>query len=165
MSTLYYTQIDDSPVGPLLLAGDRDALHVLAFEAGSRRRKIDADWQPDVRGVLGPIRKELDRYFAGRLKQFSIPVAFKGTPFQNTVWQELRRIPYGETISYRELADRIGNPKAVRAVGLANGANPIAIVVPCHRVIGTNGSLTGFGGGLPTKRALLDLERGQRTLL
>ena len=165
MSTLYYTQIDDSPVGPLLLAGDHDALHVLAFGVGSRRREIDAAWQPDVKGVLGPIRKELDQYFAGRLKKFSTPVAFSGTQFQTSVWQELRRIPYGETISYLELAKRIRNPKAVRAVGLANGANPIAIIVPCHRVIGSNGSLTGFGGGLPTKRALLELEKGQRTLL
>jgi methylated-DNA-[protein]-cysteine S-methyltransferase len=175
MSTLFYTQIDDSPVGPLLLAGDQDALHVLAFgipPAGgrqerqvSRPREINAEWQPDVKGVLGPIRRELDQYFAGRLKKFSTPVAFNGTQFQTSVWQELRRIPYGETISYLELAKRIKNPKAVRAVGLANGANPIAIVVPCHRVIGSNGSLTGFGGGLPTKRALLELEKGQRTLL
>ena len=165
MSTLYYTQIDDSPVGPLLLAGDHDALHVLAFGTGSRRREIEASWQPDVRGVLGAIRKELDRYFAGRLKKFSTPVAFTGTQFQTTVWQELRRIPYGETVSYLELAKRIRNPAAVRAVGMANGANPIAIIVPCHRVIGSNGSLTGFGGGLPTKRALLELEKGQRTLL
>ena len=175
MSTLFYTQIDDSPVGPLLLAGDHDALHVLAFglpPAGgrqklqvSRPREVDADWKPDVKGVLGPIRRELDQYFAGRLKKFSTPVAFSGTQFQTSVWQELRRIPYGETISYLELAKRIRNPKAVRAVGLANGANPIAIIVPCHRVIGSNGSLTGFGGGLPTKRALLELEKGQRTLL
>jgi methylated-DNA-[protein]-cysteine S-methyltransferase len=165
MSTLYYTQIDDSPVGPLLLAGDQDALHVLAFGVGSRPREIDASWQPDVKGVLGPIRKELDQYFAGRLKKFSTPVAFNGTQFQTTVWQELRRIPYGETISYLELAKRIKNPAAVRAVGMANGANPIAIIVPCHRVIGSNGSLTGFGGSLPTKRALLELEQGQRTLL
>lgn len=165
MSTLYYTQIDDSPVGPLLLAGDRDALHVLAFGVGSRPREIDAAWQPDVAGVLGPVRKELDQYFAGRLRRFSTPVAFHGTPFQNSVWRELLRIPYGETISYLQLARRIGNAKAVRAVGLANGANPVAIIVPCHRVIGANGSLTGFGGGLPTKRALLELEKGQRTLL
>jgi methylated-DNA-[protein]-cysteine S-methyltransferase len=165
MSTLFYTQIDDSPVGPLLLAGDQEALHVLAFGVGSRPREIDTAWQPDVKGVLGPIRKELDQYFAGRLKKFSTPVAFNGTQFQTAVWQELRRIPYGETISYLELAKRIRNPKAVRAVGLANGANPIAIIVPCHRVIGSNGSLTGFGGGLPTKRALLELEKGQRTLL
>jgi methylated-DNA-[protein]-cysteine S-methyltransferase len=115
--------------------------------------------------VLTGICRELDQYFAGRLKAFSTPVAFRGTPFQNRVWRELRRIPYGETISYLELANRIQNPKAVRAVGMANGANPIAIIVPCHRVIGSNGSLTGFGGGLPTKRALLELEKGQRTLL
>jgi methylated-DNA-[protein]-cysteine S-methyltransferase len=175
MSTLYYTQIDDSPVGPLLLAGDHNALHVLAFGASpaggrqrqhvSRPREIDASWQPDVKGVLGPIRKELDQYFAGRLKKFATPVAFNGTQFQTTVWQELRRIPYGETISYLDLAKRIKNPAAVRAVGMANGANPIAIIVPCHRVIGSNGSLTGFGGGIPTKRALLELEKGQRTLL
>ena len=159
MSTLYYTQIDDSPVGPLLLAGNHEALHVLAFGVGSRPREIDAAWQPDVKGVLGPIRKELDQYFAGRLKTFSTSVAFTGTQFQTRVWQELRRIPYGETITYLELAKRINHPKAVRAVGLANGANPIAIIVPCHRVIGSDGSLTGFGGGLPAKRALLALER------
>jgi methylated-DNA-[protein]-cysteine S-methyltransferase len=155
----------DSPVGPLLLAGDHDALHVLSFGAGSRRREIDASWQPDTKGVLKDVCRELDRYFAGMLTTFSTPVVFGGTPFQKTVWQELRRIPYGETISYLELARRIDNLKAVRAVGMANGANPIAIIVPCHRVIGSNGSLTGFGGGLPTKRALLELEKGQRTLL
>ena len=158
MSTLFYTQIDDSPVGPLLLAGDQDALHVLAFGVGSRRREIDASWQPDVKGVLGPIRKELDRYFAGRLRQFSTPVALNGTPFQNTVWQELLRTPYGETISYLQLAKRIRNPKAVRAVGLANGANPVAIIVPCHRVIGKDGSLTGYAYGLEMKRWLLSHE-------
>jgi len=165
MSALFYTQIDDSPVGPLLLAGDAEALHVLAFGVGSRPREIDADWKPDTKGVLNDVRKELDRYFAGRLKEFTTPLAFKGTPFQNAVWKQLTRIPYGETISYLELAKRIDNVKAVRAVGMANGANPIAIIVPCHRVIGSNGSLTGFGGGLPTKRALLELEKGQRTLL
>jgi len=165
MSALFYTQIDDSPVGPLLLAGDSEALHVLAFGMGSRPREIDADWRPDMKGVLKDVRKELDRYFAGTLKKFSTRLAFNGTPFQNEVWKQLTRIPYGETISYLDLAKRIDNPKAVRAVGMANGANPIAIIVPCHRVIGSNGSLTGFGGGLPTKRALLDLEKGQRTLL
>jgi methylated-DNA-[protein]-cysteine S-methyltransferase len=165
MGTLFYTRIDDSPVGPLLLAGNQDALHVLSFGVGSRPREIDAAWLPDTKGVLKNVRRELDQYFAGRLKAFTTAVAFDGTPFQNTVWQELRRIPYGETISYLELARRIGNERAVRAVGLANGANPIAIIVPCHRVIGANGSLTGFGGGLPTKRALLELEKGQRTLL
>lgn len=165
MGTLFFTRIEDSPVGPLLLAGDHDALHVLSFGAGTRPREIHADWQPDTKGVLRGICRELDDYFAGRLRMFSTPVAFNGTPFQNKVWQELRRIPYGETISYLDLANRIRKPKAVRAVGMANGANPIAIIVPCHRVIGSNGSLTGFGGGLPTKRALLELEKGQRTLL
>ena len=165
MSALFYTAIDDSPVGPLLLAGDSDALHVLAFGVGSRPREIDVDWKPDTKGVLKNVRKELDQYFAGQLRTFSTRLAFKGTPFQNQVWKELTRIPYGETISYLDLANRIKNPKAVRAVGMANGANPIAIIVPCHRVIGSNGSLTGFGGGLPTKRALLELEKGQRTLL
>lgn len=165
MSTLFYTQIDDSPVGPLLLAGDRDALHVLSFGAGTRRRGINAAWEPDTKGVLKNVCRELDEYFAGRLKKFSTKLAFNGTGFQNAVWKELTRIPYGETISYLDLAKRIDNPKAVRAVGMANGANPIAIIVPCHRVIGSNGSLTGFGGGLPTKRALLELEKGQRTLL
>ena len=165
MSALFYTEIDDSPVGPLLLAGDSDALHVLAFGVGSRPREIDANWMPDTKGVLTGVRNELDQYFAGRLKAFTARLAFNGTTFQNAVWKELTRIPYGETISYLELAKRIDNVKAVRAVGMANGANPIAIIVPCHRVIGSNGSLTGFGGGLPTKRALLDLEKGQRTLL
>lgn len=165
MSALFYTHINDSPVGPLLLAGDADALHVLSFGRGSRPREIDAEWIPDAKGVLKGVRKELDDYFAGRLKKFTTKLAFNGTPFQNAVWKQLTRIPYGETISYMELAHRIENPKAVRAVGMANGANPIAIIVPCHRVIGSNGSLTGFGGGLPTKRALLELEKGQRTLL
>ncbi len=165
MATLYYSRIDESPVGPLLLAGNRDGLHVLSFGVGSRPRAIDPSWLADTTGVLTNVRKELDQYFAGRLKRFTTPLAFDGTPFQNQVWHELCRIPYGETISYLELANRIKNPKAVRAVGMANGANPIAIIVPCHRVIGSNGSLTGFGGGIPTKRALLELERGQRTLL
>ena len=165
MSALFYTEVDDSPVGPLLLAGDSEALHVLAFGVGSRPREIDADWMPDTKGVLKDVRRQLDQYFAGRLHHFTTRLAFNGTPFQNAVWRELTRIPYGETISYLDLAKRIQNPKAVRAVGMANGANPIAIIVPCHRVIGSNGSLTGFGGGLPTKRALLELEKGQRTLL
>ena len=165
MAPLYYARIDDSPAGPLLLAGNRDGLHVLSFGVGSRPRNVDPSWVADTAGVLQGVRKELDDYFAGRLKKFTTRLAFEGTPFQHQVWTELCRIPYGETISYLELANRIKNPKAVRAVGMANGANPIAIIVPCHRVIGSNGSLTGFGGGLPTKRALLELESGQRTLL
>ena len=108
--------------------------------------------------------EELKR-FAGRLRAFDIPVAPEGTPFQRSVWKQLQRIPYGETISYGELARRLGNPNAVRAVGLANGSNPISIVIPCHRVIGSNGSLVGYGGGLPIKQALLSLEKGQARLL
>jgi methylated-DNA-[protein]-cysteine S-methyltransferase len=165
MATLYYSRIDDSPAGPLLLAGNRDGLHVLAFGVGSRPREIDPSWVLDTHGELNGVRRELDEYFAGRLRAFSTPLAFDGTPFQNQVWKQLCRIPYGETISYLDLAKRIDNPKAVRAVGMANGANPIAIIVPCHRVIGSNGSLTGFGGGLPVKKALLALERGERSLL
>jgi methylated-DNA-[protein]-cysteine S-methyltransferase len=165
MAALYYSLLDDTPVGPLLLAGNHDGLHVLAFGVGSRPRAIEPSWLPDTAGILAGVRRELDEYFAGRLTKFTTPVVFEGTRFQHQVWSELCRIPYGETISYMELARRIKNPRAVRAVGLANGANPIAIIVPCHRVIGANGSLTGFGGGIPTKRALLELEQGQRTLL
>jgi methylated-DNA-[protein]-cysteine S-methyltransferase len=162
---LSYALIDDSPAGPLVLAGDRDGLHVLGFTSGMRPFTIDPSWIEDRGNLLGGVRKELDAYFAGRLRVFKTPLAFQGTPFQHQVWTALCGIPYGETISYLELAKRIGNPNAVRAVGLANGANPIAIIVPCHRVIGANGSLTGYGGGLPIKKALLALERGERTLL
>jgi methylated-DNA-[protein]-cysteine S-methyltransferase len=107
----------------------------------------------------------LKAYFRGELKEFDLPLEMQGTEFQLRVWNELRAIPYGETISYAQLAGRIGNPKAVRAVGLANGSNPIPIIVPCHRVIGSDGSLTGFGGGLATKKKLLELENKQLSLL
>jgi len=155
--------IVDSPVGPLLLAGDAAGLHQLAFVKDGRPA-IAPDWQLDREAFAGLIA-ELDAYFAGRLRRFATPLAPRGTPFQLDVWRALCDIPYGETISYGELARRIDNPKAVRAVGLANGANPIAIIVPCHRVIGSNGTLTGYGGGLPIKQALLALERGQGRLL
>ena len=154
----------ESPVGPLLLAGDGQALRVLAFAHG-RSGVPDPAWMPDTAGLLEPVKRQLHEYFDGRLREFRVPLAPQGTPFQQAVWQNLRGIPYGETISYGELARRVGDPRAVRAVGAANGANPIAIIVPCHRVIGANGSLVGFGGGLPIKRALLDLERGLRRLL
>jgi methylated-DNA-[protein]-cysteine S-methyltransferase len=154
----------DSPVGPLLLTGTAEALSRLAFVREGRPR-IDPSWQPDEAGVLAPIERELAEYFSGRLQRFRTRLAPHGTPFQQRVWQALCDIPYGQTTSYGELARRIDAAKAVRAVGAANGANPIAIIVPCHRVIGANGSLTGFGGGLPTKRALLDLEQGKTRLL
>lgn len=154
----------DSPIGPLLLAGDAEGLRVLSFARGDRPVGVLPDWRLD-RDALSEPMAELDAYFAGRLRRFTIELAPRGTPFQLGVWEALCDIPYGETISYLELARRIGNPKAVRAVGLANGANPLAIIVPCHRVIGSNGSLTGYGGGLPIKQALISLERGQGRLV
>jgi methylated-DNA-[protein]-cysteine S-methyltransferase len=147
-----------------MLAGDHRALKRLAFVRKGEPEPED-DWLADTGGVLDGVRRELDSYFAGRLTRFATPVAPDGTPFQRRVWTALCNIPYGRTVSYGELARTIGADKAVRAVGAANGANPIAIIVPCHRVIGANGSLTGFGGGLPIKRALLDLEQGKRRLL
>jgi methylated-DNA-[protein]-cysteine S-methyltransferase len=158
MDTLRYT-ILDSPVGPLRLSRDAHGLCALQFVNG--RKPIEAPPDVGIRAddAFGDIAAELDEYFAGRLQAFTVPFACRGTLFQRRVWDALCRIPYGETISYAELARRIGQPRAVRAVGLANGANPIAILVPCHRVIGANGTLTGYGGGLPTKRFLLDLER------
>ena len=158
-----YTTID-SPIGPLLLAGDDAALHLLWFVNGRHVATPDPSWVEDAR-PFKDVTTQLTAYFAGRLRAFDLPVEPGGTPFQSRVWRALRDIPYGETESYGALARRIGDPKAVRAVGLANGANPISIIIPCHRVIGSNGSLIGYGGGLPTKRALLDLEHGQRTLL
>lgn len=153
----------ESAVGRLLLAGDEHGLRVLSF-AGEGGATVEPDWTPD-RGALARIRTEIDEYFAGVRRSFETPVRPEGTPFQQRVWAELCRIPYGETISYGELARRIGDPGAVRAVGLANGANPIAIVIPCHRVVGSNGTLVGYGGGLAIKRALLALEQGQKRLL
>ena len=152
---MYYTYME-SPVGPLLLAGDEAALRRIEFP---NRQEPKPEWRDDPEPFRGAIR-QLKAYFAGELREFDLPLQMEGTPFQITVWRALRDIPYGETISYGELARRIGNPKGSRAVGLANGANPIPIVVPCHRVIGSNGKLTGFGGGLPTKERLLALERG-----
>lgn len=161
--TLYYRSVA-SPVGDLLLAGDGRGLRRLGFLLG-RPAEPEDGWQPDARGVLDTVCRELDEYFGGRMTRFRTPVAPAGTPFQQRVWRALCDIPYGTTTSYGELARTIGAEKAVRAVGAANGANPIAIIIPCHRVIGANGSLIGFGGGLPVKRALLDLEQGKRRLL
>ena len=111
------------------------------------------------------LEQQLRAYFSGELENFTVPLSPEGTPFQQKVWSELLKIPYGETISYGELARRIGNPNASRAVGLANGSNPIPIIIPCHRVIGSNGKLTGYGGGLPIKEKLLALEKRQLRLL
>ena len=154
----------DSPIGPLLLAADDHGLRFVWFSRGRKAVQPERAWEPD-RGLLKEPVKQLIEYFEGKRREFEIPLAPHGTAFQQQVWRALCDIPYGETTSYGELAKRIGNPNAVRAVGLANGSNPIAIVIPCHRVIGSNGSLVGYGGGLPIKQALLALERGQRCLL
>lgn len=154
----------ESPIGSLLLAGDDAGLRYLLFTGGRNGAQPKPDWEPDG-GTLGETARQLTAYFAAKLRQFDVPLAPAGTPFQQQVWRALCDIPYGETTSYGELAERIDNPKAVRAVGLANGSNPIAIIIPCHRVIGSNGSLTGYGGGLPIKKTLLELERGQRRLI
>jgi methylated-DNA-[protein]-cysteine S-methyltransferase len=154
----------DSPIGPLLLAGDEVGIRFLLFRNGRRPVGPAADWAPD-NGLLNEGARQLTAYFKGALREFTVGVAPQGTDFQRAVWCELQRIPYGETLSYGELARRIGKPNAVRAVGLANGSNPVSIIIPCHRVIGSNGSLVGYGGGLATKQALLTFERGQGTLL
>jgi methylated-DNA-[protein]-cysteine S-methyltransferase len=150
-----YDEID-SPVGPLLVAADEAGLRLIHFQA-ARRRKPEASWQRDP-GAFRELAKQLGEYFRRERRTFDLPLAPRGTEFQLATWQALRAIPYGETIPYEELARRVGRPAASRAVGAANGANPLPIVVPCHRVIGKDGSLTGFGGGLDTKRALLELE-------
>ena len=156
--TLLHTTIE-SPVGDLLLIGDGETLLGLHMQEGRRPGHVP----PDAKTASEPFaaaRDQLDEYFAGERTNFDLPLAPVGTPFQEEVWGALREIPYGETASYGELAERIGRPSASRAVGMANGGNPISIVVPCHRVIGASGELTGYAGGVERKRFLLDLERG-----
>lgn len=153
-----------SPIGDILVAGDVDGLKFVGFPSGKGRLEPDPLWQLDNKG-FGAVKKQFSEYFAGKRKQFELKLAPNGTPFQLQVLAALQQIPYGETRSYQDIASGIGKPKAVRAVGAANGRNPLPIVIPCHRVIGANGSLTGFGGGLPTKRYLLDLEQGARPVL
>ncbi len=158
MTDVFYTYLD-SPIGPLLLAGDGVALSRVGFPSGKGRVAPRDGWRR-ADDAFVEARRQLNAYFAGELRDFDLTLMPEGTPFQLSVWQALTSIPYGETISYGELALRLGRPGASRAVGAANGANPIPIIVPCHRVIGANGSLTGFGGGIETKRHLLALEAG-----
>ena len=148
----------DNARGPLLVAIDEDGLRHVEFMQGERPVMPQADWQRDDK-ALAPYLAQFTAYFAGKLQQFDLPMAAKGTPFQQTVWHALCDIPYGETVSYLEIAQAIGNPKAVRAVGAANGRNPLSIIVPCHRVIGRSGDLTGYAGGIPIKRWLLAQEQ------
>lgn len=179
-----YRKIVESPIGLLVLEADEEALHslyIMGSEAAvhwEKRTETNERW--DVEGtdkntvqknkrnlerkenalkILNQTQMELQEYFAGKRKEFTVPVRLKGTSFQQEVWKALQKIPYGETRSYGQIAEMIGNPKACRAVGGANNRNPVMIIIPCHRVIGADGSLVGFGGGLEVKCCLLELER------
>ena len=163
MDQLFYTWYE-SPVGRLLLAGSHAGLNFVSFSTGKHAVSVCPDWIEN-RGMLQDVIAQLEQFFAGHRKSFDLALVPEGTPFQRQVWSALQTIPYGETISYKMLAERIGKPKTIRAVGAANGANPIPIIIPCHRVIGHDGSLTGFGGGLPLKKRLLELESRQLALL
>ena len=155
----------DSPYGPLTLVADEEGLCGLYMVEQRHRPAEETFGHPDPSApIFAETEKQLKEYFAGQRREFDLPLSFGGTEFQRTVWRGLLGIPYGETVSYGELADRLGRPTASRAVGLANGKNPLGIIVPCHRVIGSNGDLTGYGGGIERKRQLLDFERGGSTL-
>jgi methylated-DNA-[protein]-cysteine S-methyltransferase len=152
--------IVDSPLGPIALLAEDERLCGLFFVAEHRHAPTEDRWGDRMPGqpALAGVAAQLDDYFAARRTTFDVPLALHGTPFQQEVWAALQQIPYGATVSYAELAESIGRPTAIRAVGAANGRNPVSIVIPCHRVIGTDGSLTGYGGGTPRKQALLTLE-------
>ena len=164
-STPHFTTTLDSPVGALSLAATDHALVALVWRreshAGAFERAVESPSHP----LLRETARQLREYFAGSRRTFDVPLEFRGTEFQRRAWSALLEIPYGETRTYRQMAEQIGNPAAVRAVGAANGRNPISIIAPCHRVIGMNGDLTGFGGGLDAKARLLSLEAPQRQLL
>jgi O-6-methylguanine DNA methyltransferase len=149
----------ESPLGPLLLGAEDGALTLLWMSPLPERETGGADSRD--RAVLALAKEQLDSYFAGDLTAFDLPLAPRGTPFQQRVWSALVEIPFGETVSYGSLATRLGRPGAARAVGLANGSNPISIIIPCHRVIGSDGRLTGYGGGIDRKAWLLDHEAGR----
>lgn len=155
----YFTMLP-SPVGDLLIAANADALTAVYFENPRYGPVSREGWVEKENPVLREAVRQLREYFAARRREFDLPLEPEGTGFQKRVWNELQRIPFGRTISYGTLAASIGQPTASRAVGLANGHNPISIIVPCHRVIGANGSLTGYGGGLDRKRWLLEFEQG-----
>jgi len=159
METLFYFRTP-SPAGPLFLAASPKGLVRLEFETRVQNLSPKTTEVRESRKVLAPYLDQLDEYFAGDRREFSIPLDLRGTDFQLKCWRALLDIPYGETRSYRDLAQAIGHPKAFRAVGMSNNRNPIAIVVPCHRVIAADGSLCGYGGGLDIKRKLLELEAG-----
>jgi methylated-DNA-[protein]-cysteine S-methyltransferase len=159
---LAYT-VMETAIGPLLLAGDQHGLHLVQFMNGRRPKSPPCDWVEDKKPLKEAVA-QLKAYFSAKLRDFDLPLVLNGTEFQLAVWRRLQKIPYGETTSYGAIARELGTPEAARAVGLANGSNPIPIIVPCHRVIGSNGGLTGFGGGLPLKKKLLELESRQKSL-
>jgi methylated-DNA-[protein]-cysteine S-methyltransferase len=159
----YFTTIN-SPIGPLLLTGEDGALTGLYMQHGRKPFSPQSGWREDPDALADAII-QLHEYFAGERPEFDLALNPSGNAFELRVWDALREIPYGQTVSYGEIARRIDAHTAARAVGLANGRNPIAVIVPCHRVIGADGSLTGYGGGLPRKRYLLDLEAGQVPLI
>jgi methylated-DNA-[protein]-cysteine S-methyltransferase len=157
---MFFCHLNDTPVGRLLIAGDEHGLRHVSFAKthfSSPEIAPEENWELDERRLKEAIR-QLKAYFAGKLQTFDLPLAAEGTDFQKRVWQALCEIPFGKTASYGKIAESVGNPAASRAVGLANGQNPIAIIVPCHRVIGKNGKLVGYGGGVEHKRTLLNLE-------
>jgi methylated-DNA-[protein]-cysteine S-methyltransferase len=154
---IYYSHYS-SPVGDLMLVGDGTSLQAVRFDKGGDSIAPKPDWMRRNAAFL-QVKKQLDAYFSGQLTCFSVPLSPAGTEFQLRVWRALQEIPYGKTCSYLDIAKAVGDPKATRAVGSANGQNPIPIIIPCHRVIGQDGSLTGFGGGLARKRFLLALEQ------
>jgi methylated-DNA-[protein]-cysteine S-methyltransferase len=157
MTSIYTTT--DSPVGELLLVGDGRTLQGLYMQEGRKPKRVEPSWSRDD-DAFADVLGQLAEYFEGARREFDVPLSLTGNEFELRVWEALRDIPYGETVSYGVIARTIGQSHAARAVGLANGRNPIAVIVPCHRVIGANGSLTGYGGGLERKRFLLDLEAG-----
>ncbi|HEX7116607.1 MAG TPA: methylated-DNA--[protein]-cysteine S-methyltransferase [Steroidobacter sp.] len=162
----------DSPVGPLIAVATDEAICALHFSDHESLESELATWRVRCRSsaharssqLLQELRRQAEAYFSGELREFTVPLAYEGSAFQKRVWEVLREIPYGQTRSYLDIATRIGDPGATRAVGAANGMNPLAIVIPCHRVINEDGQLGGYGGGLWRKRILLDLERGQGRL-
>jgi len=157
---MFYDYFDTGLIGTLTLVGDEQGLRYIVFPKEKNPCTIRDDWQKRPE-FFAPVKAQLRAYFKGKLKQFDLALAPVGTPFQLKVWRALLSIPYGELVSYKNIAEVIGAPKAVRAVGGAIGKNPIPIIVPCHRCIGSDGSLTGFGGGLNTKQRLIDLERSR----
>jgi methylated-DNA-[protein]-cysteine S-methyltransferase len=153
-----YDIFENDVIGPLTLVGDETGLRFIDFATARKPLPIPKAWARDP-DFFSETKEQLKAYFKGERRQFDLPLAPQGTPFQLMVWQALLSIPYGSAVSYRWVAEKIGNPKAVRAVGGANARNPLPIVIPCHRVIGSNGKLIGFGGGLTVKQALIELEK------